>query len=85
MSNLIVAKTEDCDLDKMNRKMRMETMNDANKNDSTGSMIEITQKEYDKLTEAEAFLDCLLACGVDNWPGYGDAQEMMKESNHENK
>ena len=33
-----------------------------------------------KLEEMENkadFLDCLKACGVDNWDGYSDAQEMM--------
>ncbi len=39
--------------------------------------ITISQKEYDRLTKADWFLDCLEACGVDNWCGYGDAVEMM--------
>jgi hypothetical protein len=33
-----------------------------------------------KLIEAQekvGFLECLKSCGVDNWDGYSDAQEMM--------
>ena len=30
-----------------------------------------------KVVEKAEFLDCLKACGVDNWDGYSDAQEMM--------
>ena len=30
-----------------------------------------------KVVEKAEFLDCLKACGVDNWDGYFDAQEMM--------
>ena len=33
-----------------------------------------------KLIEAKEkveFLECLKSCGVDNWDGYSDAQEMM--------
>lgn len=39
----------------------------------------ITKKEYDLLVQRSNFLSCLEACGVDNWDGYGDAQEMMEE------
>jgi hypothetical protein len=39
----------------------------------------ITTEEYNFLLEKAAFLDCLIAQGVDNWCGYGDAQDMMKE------
>ena len=30
-----------------------------------------------EVNEKAEFLDCLKACGVDNWDGYSDAQEMM--------
>jgi hypothetical protein len=42
-------------------------------------MVTITKAEYERLLDREAFLDCLEACGVDNWSGYGDAHEMMYE------
>ena len=31
----------------------------------------------EKVQEKSEFLDCLKACGVDNWDGYSDAQNMM--------
>lgn len=46
-------------------------------------MVTITKKEYDNLQEAAEMLSCLEACGVDNWDGYGDAQEMYKEEMEE--
>jgi hypothetical protein len=42
-------------------------------------MIEITVEEYEKLLCDSDFLDCLEACGVDNWDGYGDAKIMQRE------
>lgn len=42
-------------------------------------MIEISEERYEELLRAESFLDCLEACGVDNWDGYCDAQVMMDE------
>lgn len=39
----------------------------------------ISKAEYDELMERSEFLSCLQAAGVDNWEGYGDAQEMMNE------
>ena len=42
-------------------------------------MITITKAEYDGMQERIEFLNCLEACGVDNWDGYGDAHEMMDE------
>lgn len=39
----------------------------------------ITLKEYNNLLNQAEFLNCLEACGVDNWDGYGDACEMMEE------
>jgi hypothetical protein len=43
--------------------------------------ITITKKLYDKLREDSDFLSCLEACGVDNWQGYEEAQEMLEEEN----
>jgi hypothetical protein len=34
---------------------------------------------YDDIEERLRFLDCLEACGVDNWGGYDDAREMFEE------
>lgn len=41
--------------------------------------VTIPKSEYERLGDAEDFLECLEACGVDNWVGYGDAQEMFNE------
>lgn len=41
--------------------------------------VSISQKEYDELLRTQLFLDCLEACGVDNWAGYEDAQDMMED------
>jgi len=46
-------------------------------------MITITKRQYDALLDESAFLDCLRACGVDNWEGYSDACEMMSEGTEE--
>lgn len=43
------------------------------------NMVCLTEKEYDKLIEAEQFLDCLEHCGVDNWEGYDDARSMYEK------
>ena len=40
--------------------------------------ITIKKKEYDNLVERDEFLNCLEACGVDNWCGWDDAWEMMQ-------
>lgn len=45
--------------------------------------ITISKYDYDKLVEKADFLDCLEACGVDNWHGYSDAHEMMEEEEEE--
>ncbi len=42
-------------------------------------MITITKKEYNELVKDSDFLSCLESCGVDNWKGYSDAQDMMSE------
>jgi hypothetical protein len=39
----------------------------------------ISKVEYEELLEKSEFLSCLEAAGVDNWSGYGEAQEMMNE------
>ena len=36
-------------------------------------------EEIERLQESNEFLNCLEACGVDNWDGYSDAVEMMEE------
>jgi hypothetical protein len=41
--------------------------------------ITIDKEMYDKLIEDSDFLSCLQCCGVDNWEGYSDAQEMYDE------
>lgn len=41
--------------------------------------ITITLAEYERLTYDSEKLDCLEACGVDNWAGYSDAMDMMEE------
>lgn len=43
-------------------------------------MVSIPDTRYQQLLEAEAMLQALEAAGVDNWPGYSDAQEMMEEN-----
>lgn len=37
------------------------------------------KKEYKNLLEDSIFLDCLNGQGVDNWSGYGDAQQAFEE------
>lgn len=39
--------------------------------------------EYGKLTDSEITLNALECAGVDNWCGYGDAIDLMKEWNNE--
>lgn len=41
--------------------------------------VSIKQSHLDYLEERIEFLNCLEACGVDNWEGYGDAYQMMEE------
>lgn len=40
-----------------------------------GDLIE----EIERLQDREEFLNCLEACGVDNWGGYSDACNMYQE------
>jgi hypothetical protein len=50
-----------------------------------GELITITKAEYMRLKERDEFLSCLEAEGVDNWSGYGDAQQAFQdcEDGHE--
>lgn len=41
--------------------------------------VTITKQHYEELKEAQTWVECLEACGVDNWSGYEDAQEMFKQ------
>jgi hypothetical protein len=41
--------------------------------------VTISKAEYERLLRNSEFLGCLEACGVDNWGGYGEAQEMFEE------
>lgn len=41
-------------------------------------MVVITRESFLNLTEKAELLECLQACGVDNWEGYGDAQAMAR-------
>lgn len=69
-----------------------EWIGDVNNDDYKGEWIESTSKEFredelititkeelNNLIERSEFLECLEACGVDNWQGYDDAWEMMNE------
>lgn len=41
--------------------------------------VTISKAEYDALCKDSEFLGCLEGAGVDNWEGYDDAVEMMRE------
>ena len=41
--------------------------------------VTISQDEYDSLKKDSEFLNCLRACGVDNWEGWDDAIDMLHE------
>ena len=45
--------------------------------------ITIPLKRYNDLLESEAFLEALEAVGVDNWEGYSEAHELLKEESDE--
>lgn len=45
--------------------------------------ITITLEEYNSLLEDSKFMRALEAAGVDNWPGYDEAKEMLMEWNTE--
>lgn len=42
-------------------------------------LVTFTKEEYEVIRKKLEFLECLEACGVDNWQGYDDAWEMMNE------
>jgi len=42
-------------------------------------MITITKEEYDSLIKDAKFMRALEHAGVDNWEGYGIAQDLMEE------
>ena len=43
-------------------------------------MVQITEREYQRLLKCREKLDCLESYGVDNWIGYSDAmKEFYKE------
>lgn len=46
-------------------------------NGEDNSMAEEFRAELEKVQEESEFLNCLKACGVDNWDGYSDAHQMM--------
>ena len=43
-------------------------------------MVTISKEEYESLKEDSEILDCLRACGVDNWQGWDDAMDMYHEN-----
>jgi hypothetical protein len=49
---------------------------------STDEMILVSKDEYHKLLDAAHFLNCLRNAGVDNWNGYGYAQEAYNEDDN---
>lgn len=46
---------------------------------AAGETVEIPLAEYQHLQERVRLLDALEAAGVDNWSGYGDALDMLRE------
>jgi hypothetical protein len=45
--------------------------------------VTISKEEYDSLKEDSEILNCLRACGVDNWEGWGNAMAMFEDDNIE--
>ena len=41
--------------------------------------VTITKEEYENLQERDDFLCALEAAGVDNWDGYSEAQQLLRE------
>jgi hypothetical protein len=52
----------------------------ANKKKET---VTISKEEYEQLLKKENLLECLEACGVDNWGGWDDAMEIFNEGEAE--
>ena len=48
------------------------------KEESAVEMVTIPKYEYEELLDALEFLQCLEACGVDNWSGYDTAADMYE-------
>jgi hypothetical protein len=42
-------------------------------------MIEIPFEDHEELVNDQIFLQALIACGVDNWDSYSDAQEIAED------
>ena len=45
--------------------------------------VTMSKKEYEQLKHDSWFLVCLMQCGVDNWDGWDDACEMLRETEAE--
>lgn len=43
------------------------------------AVITVDRKMFEKIVDDSNFLDCLKACGVDNWDGYSQAVEMFNQ------
>ena len=41
--------------------------------------VTVAKEEYENLQERDYFLCALEAAGVDNWEGYSEAQQMLRE------
>ena len=42
-------------------------------------MVEITEEDFDRLQERDDFLSALECAGVDNWDGFNEAHEILRE------
>ena len=47
------------------------------KDEDAPTKVLVDKDEYEELIDTEKFLNALFAAGVDNWEGYGVAQDMM--------
>ena len=47
--------------------------------------VTISEAVYKQLLRDSEFLDALQACGVDNWDGYEDAQDMMSDEDEDDE
>jgi hypothetical protein len=45
--------------------------------------IEISEIRFKQLEKAEELLDALLECGVDNWNGFADANDLIDKREQE--
>ena len=46
-------------------------------------MVTITEEEYEELIKDSNFLSALQAAGVDNWSGYSEAFDILREWDEE--